>query len=118
MPKVDEVKVLNIDGTPYAVDGMSDVVKRMVTIYNEWNQKEADARDNLSLVQSAKSELSRQIIMQVRNEKAEAAKTEEAAKATEAQSNADAPATPGPQAAALNTTAAPAADEASDEADA
>lgn len=116
MPKVDEVKVLNIDGTPYAVDGMSDAVKRMVTVYNEWNQKEADARDNLALVQSAKSELSRQIIMQVRNEKAEAAKAEEAA---QVQTNADA----APVAPALNTTAAPAeaapaADETSDEASA
>lgn len=78
--KVEDITVLNIDGVPYAVDGMSDSVKLMVGIFNDWNRREAEARDELMLVQSAKNDLSRQIIMQVRKEKEEA---EASAAATE-----------------------------------
>lgn len=81
MAKVEDVKVLNIDGTPYAVDSMSDQVKQLVAIYNEWNQDEADARNRLMQVSAAKNDLSRQIIMQVRQEK-------EAAEATAAEGEA------------------------------
>lgn len=98
MPQIEDVKVLNIDNVPYAVDSMSDQVKQLVAIYNEWNQKEADARNEFMLVQAAKNDLSRQIIQQVRAEKAE-----EAAKAEEAEGEA-----PAPEVAAVNTTEAPA----------
>jgi hypothetical protein len=77
MPKVEDIKVLNIDGTPYAVDGMSDEVKAMVEIFNEWAQDEADARNRLMQVSAAKNDLSRQIILQVRKEKEEAEAVEE-----------------------------------------
>ena len=76
MPKVEDVKVLNIDGVPYAVDGMSEQVQQLVSVYNEWNQDEADCRNRLMQLQAAKNDLSRQIILQVRNEKAEAERAE------------------------------------------
>jgi len=88
MPKVEDIKVLNIDGTPYAVDGMSNEVKAMVEIFNEWAQDEADARGRLMQISAAKNDLSRQIILQVRKEKEEAeagdaeAAAEEAVEAT------------------------------------
>ena len=72
MAKVEDVKVLNIDDVPYAVDSMSDEVQQMVAIFNEWNQQEADVRNQLALVQAAKNDLSRRIILQVRKEKEEA----------------------------------------------
>jgi hypothetical protein len=72
MPQVEDIKVLNVDGTPYAVDGMSDEVKGMVDIFNGWSRKEADAIDELTLIRAAKNDLSRQIILQVRKEKEEA----------------------------------------------
>jgi len=78
MAKAEDVKVLNIDGVPYAVDAMSDNVKRLVSFFNDWNQKELDLTSDLLMVQSAKSHLSQQIIFQVRNEKQ---KAEEAATA-------------------------------------
>lgn len=81
MPKVEDIKVLNIDGVPYAVDGMSDDVKNMVAIFNEWAQDEADARNRLTQIAAAKNDLSRQIILQVRKEKEE---EEAAAAETEA----------------------------------
>jgi hypothetical protein len=84
MPKVEDIKVLNIDGTPYAVDGMSDEVKQMVAVFNEWQQDEADARNRLMQLQAAKNDLSRQIILQVRKEKEEAEAAEESSEAPEA----------------------------------
>lgn len=79
MPKVDDIKVLNIDDVAYAVDEMSDEVKKLVDVYNEWNQRAVDVQSELLMVQSAKNDLSRQIIMQVRKEKEEAEGDEEAA---------------------------------------
>jgi len=72
MVQVQEIKVINIDNVPYAVEAMSDTAQRLVTVYNDWNQNEADIRDQLMMVQAAKETLSRQIIEQVRTEKAEA----------------------------------------------
>jgi len=72
MVQVQEIKVINIDNVPYAVDAMSETAQRLVTVYNDWNQNEADIRDKLMMVQAAKETLSRQIIEQVRTEKAEA----------------------------------------------
>jgi predicted nucleic acid-binding Zn-ribbon protein len=66
MPKVTDITVLNIDEKPYAVESLSDEVKALVDIYNEWNRKEADVRDELTRFQAAKETLSRQIIGKVR----------------------------------------------------
>lgn len=74
--QVQEIQVINIDEVPYAVDAMSDTAKRLVAVYNDWNQKEATVRDELMMVQAAKETLSRQIIEQVRAEKAEAKEAE------------------------------------------
>ena len=76
--KVEDVKVLNIDDVPYAVDAMSDEVRAMVDTFNDWNRREATIVDDLALVRAAKNNLSMSIIQQVRNEKAAA---EEAASA-------------------------------------
>lgn len=76
MPKAEEIKVLNIDGETYAVDAMSDAVQAMVTVFNDWAQDEVDARSRLQQVQAAKNDLSRQIILQVRQEQEEAAAAE------------------------------------------
>ncbi len=94
MSQVEDIKVLNIDGVTYAVDSMSEQVQQMVGIYNGWNQKESDARDQLMLVQAAKNDLSRQIIMQVRKDKeeADAAAAAAAAPAEAAPATTEAPA--------------------------
>lgn len=72
MAKVEDVKVLNIDETPYAVDAMSDEVQAQVALFNEWNQRDADLSNELAMVRAAKNDLSRRIILQVRQEKEEA----------------------------------------------
>lgn len=81
MPKVEDIKVLNIDEVPYAVDSMSDEVKNLVEVYNEWNQDLANAQKNFAQVRAAVQSLSNQIIQTVRTEKAEAAEAAAAAAA-------------------------------------
>lgn len=78
MPKVDELKIINIDEVPYAVDALSEVVQGQVALFNEWHQKEADAKGELMLVSAAKETLSRQIITSIRAEIEEAKAAEEA----------------------------------------
>lgn len=77
MPKVDELKIINIDEVPYAVDSLSEVVQGQVALFNEWHQKEADAKGELMLVSAAKETLSRQIITSIRAEIEEAKAAEE-----------------------------------------
>ncbi len=86
MPKVEDIKVLNIDEVPMAVDSMSTEVKQLVEVYNEWNQDLANAQKDFAQKRAAVQSLSNQIITQVRQEKAkEAADVVEAAKAAEAE---------------------------------
>lgn len=68
MQKVDDIKVLNIDGDKRLVDDMSQQVQQLVEVYNDWNREEADLRQQLMKVQSAKNDLSRQIISSVRED--------------------------------------------------
>ncbi len=85
MPKVTDITVLNIDEKPYAVEALTDEIKALVDVYNEWNRKEADVRDELTRFQAAKETLSRQIIGQVREHiEAEEAAAKEAEATTEA----------------------------------
>lgn len=96
MPKVEDIKVLNIDETPYAVDSMSEEVKNLVEVYNEWNQDLADAQKEFAQKRAAVQSLSNQIIQTVRQEKAqaEAAAAQEAAEAAEGEAPAEEPAAP------------------------
>jgi len=76
MPTVNDITVLNIDETPYAVESLSEEVQSLVEVYNAWNQKESDARGELAILQAAKQTLSAQIVAKVREETAAAAATE------------------------------------------
>lgn len=85
MKKVEEIKVITIDEVPYAVDQMSETVQQLVDVYNDWNQKEMEARSHLMMISAAKNDLSRQIVQQVRADKeaAEAAKADNTTEAKE-----------------------------------
>ena len=82
MPKVEEIKVLNVDEKVLAVDSQSEEVKGLVATYNEWNQDLADAQKAHAQIRAAVQALSGQIIQTIRQESAnaEAAKAAEAAK--------------------------------------
>ena len=84
MPTIDPLTVINIDGVPHVVGQMSDEVQAVIAIYNEWRQREVDARNDLLLVQSALRDLGQNLVNRVREEQAAtAAAAEEAAPAPE-----------------------------------
>jgi len=66
--EIQDIKILNIDDVQYPVDSLSEGCQRLVQIYNKWNRREAEIRDEMMLIQAAKESMSRQIITQVRNE--------------------------------------------------
>lgn len=78
MPTIDPLRVINIDGVPHVVEQMSDDVKSVIAIYNEWRQKEVDARNDLLLVQSALRDLGQNLVNRVREEQAAATEAAEA----------------------------------------
>ena len=91
MPKVEEIKVLNVDDKVLAVDAQSEEVKALVATYNEWNQDLADRQKEHAQIRAAVQALSQQIIHTIRLEKEKAEKkaadekaAEEAAKVEEA----------------------------------
>lgn len=80
MLKVEETKVLTIDGTTVAVDELEDNVKGLVAYYDHWKQEEADARAHLLMVQTAMRGLANEIAKLVME--ANAADKEEGAEGT------------------------------------
>jgi hypothetical protein len=84
MPTIDPLTVINIDGVPHVVGQMSDEVQAVIAIYNEWRQREVDARNDLLLVQSALRDLGQNLVNRVREEQAAAAEAAEAAEAATA----------------------------------
>jgi len=79
MPKVEDIKILNIDEKPYTVDSLGPQVKELIDIYNEWNGEEAELRSKLMVYQAAKETLSQQIMTKAREHLDEAAKAAEPA---------------------------------------
>lgn len=71
-----------IDDTTYQVEGMSDEIKHLVSYYDEWRQKEAEATRTLVLYQAALGQVQQQIATMIENERNK--KTEEANAAVEA----------------------------------
>jgi hypothetical protein len=74
MATVQPVTTLNIDGTVLQVADLGAKVQALVTVYNSWNQKLADAQEQFALVQAALNDLSRQIIVQIKQDSDDAAK--------------------------------------------
>lgn len=66
MATVQPVTTLNIDGNVLQVADLGPRVGALVAVYNEWNQKLANAQAEFVLVQSALNDLSRQIIVQIK----------------------------------------------------
>jgi hypothetical protein len=62
MAQVEEITTLNIDGEAYEVAELSEEIKAMVKLYNDWNSKEYDINNTLIMTRMAKEALSRQII--------------------------------------------------------
>lgn len=74
MPTVQPVTTLNIDNQSLQVADLSQQVQSLVGVYNEWNQKLADAQSVFAMTQAALNDLSRQIIVQIKTDADAAAK--------------------------------------------
>ena len=74
MPKVEPLKILSIDNVPHLVEQMSDNVRELVSIANDWREREAEARSELQLVQAGLRDIFRQITATIQQERDAAAK--------------------------------------------
>lgn len=73
----DTIKKLTIDETEYQVDQLPEHIQRMVNLYNDWNKEEQAIVAEHTKLKLAKTELSRQIINEVRKVVEEESKQEE-----------------------------------------
>jgi hypothetical protein len=53
MMVVEETKVIKIDGQAFSVDDLPDDVRSLVTFYDDWRQRELEARSTLLQVQTS-----------------------------------------------------------------
>ena len=63
----EEIKVLNVDGTPHVVNDLPENIQRMVEIYNKWRQDEIDAKLEVMKIEGGMRNLSGEIIQTVRS---------------------------------------------------
>ena len=82
--EVQPIATITLEDKPYEVADMSDEIKRVVDVFNRWNEKEVDAQyeiellsDNLTMIRSAKENLSRQIFDLMKKELEEKSKKDE-----------------------------------------
>ena len=68
MAKLEDIKVINVDGTPIAVEELSQSVKGLVDIYNVFRNDEVDAKYELIKVQAALRDIQREIIVTIKQE--------------------------------------------------
>lgn len=80
MLRAEETKVVNIEDRTIAVDALPDQAKQLVAFYDDWKQKELEARSLMMSYQTAMKALGQQIANLV-IEAEQAAATEAATKA-------------------------------------
>ena len=73
MKEVEDIKVVNVDGTPYQVSDMSEIVQELVIYYNQWRKEEFEAKSELFKLQAAMRDMSREIVGTIKKEVEEAA---------------------------------------------
>ncbi len=78
MPQVRKTETLTIDEQAFVVEKMSQNIRSMVGIMDEWRQEEADAQSRLLMVQAALRGLQNDIYNTVVNERKEAIQRMEA----------------------------------------
>lgn len=91
MQPVEDLKIINVDDTPYAVEQLPEEIQQLVGIMNTWLHDEADAKSELLKVQAAIRDVSREIVIGIRKHvEAENAKKAEAEAANPEDTIADA----------------------------
>lgn len=66
MLKVEETKIITIDNNPTAVDTLPEKAKQLVKFYDDWKQKELEARSELLMVQTSMQAMANQIVLAVK----------------------------------------------------
>ena len=65
MYKIEDTKVINIDDTPIAVDSLSDEIKSLIEMYDDFRRDETLAKHELIKVQAALRDIQREIITNI-----------------------------------------------------
>lgn len=68
MLKVEETKVLSIDGVERAVVTLPEKAKQLVRFYDDWRQREMEARSALLMTQTAMQSMANQIVLAVKED--------------------------------------------------
>ena len=69
---VQKTITVTVDETIYTVEKMSQPVRDMIVIMDEWRQQEMDVSVELTMVRGALRDLQNQLLTTIRNERAEA----------------------------------------------
>lgn len=77
--KTEETKVVTIDGNSRAVDALPEEVRRLVNFYDDWKQRELEARSHLLMAQTAMRGLANEIVAAIQKADEEAASAGEPA---------------------------------------
>lgn len=79
MAKLQEIKVINVDEIPYAVDQLSAEIQASVELYNTWRQETEDMRVQFVKGEMALKTLGQDILTLIRTEQEKAAEAQAAA---------------------------------------
>lgn len=81
MLKVEETKVVTIDDNARTVEELPEKARQLVKFYDDWKQRELEARSALLMAQTAMQAMANQIVLAVKEEEEAkaAANTEDAA---------------------------------------
>jgi vacuolar-type H+-ATPase subunit F/Vma7 len=73
MAKVQQTLSITIDDTTFEVAGMSEQIKQMVELMDDWRQQESDVSGQLILVRSAIRDIQNSLLTQIRQDQEAAA---------------------------------------------
>lgn len=75
MAKIQETITVTIDDKSYEVAQLSDNVKQMIGLMDEWRQKEADLTSDLLMARAALRDIQNTLLNAIKAETAPAAET-------------------------------------------
>lgn len=75
MPKIQETLTVTFDDNTYTVADMSDNVKQMIALMDEWRQRDADLTSEVLMVRAAVRDVQNTLLATIREEMAAPAET-------------------------------------------
>lgn len=82
--KAEETRIVTIDGQARAVETLPENTRRLVNFYDDWKQREVEARSTLLMAQTAMRGLANEIVASIQQAEAEEAGTEDVSSEPEA----------------------------------